>query len=171
MRCYRAGFLSLIIFAAGGVVLQAVASDGDVSSGVGPKPTAAPAVTCTVKMNNWCIIQADAGLNMIESGRDRIWRLTAPDSSKELVVIRESKACDTPTDIQPRKNYEREERSSSGEIHNVMEFYITSDKACVLKVKYLAGGTESALEAVQFAKNRIYLCAKGLCNRPLLKVL
>lgn len=130
----------------------------------------APKVICTVRMNFWCIVQADAGLNMAEVGDYRIWNITAPGSQREVVTVRESKSCDSPADLHPRKMYEEDERVRSGDRWHAVGFALSVDDVCTLRVEYLAGETDLALEAKQIAKYRLYLCEDGLCRRPLLDV-
>jgi|GEM_PF-2264046 len=166
MRYGLMGLFGMGALIIGGGTLQTVAGGG-----VGATARlGAPMVTCTVRMNYWCIVQADAGLSMIDSGKYRIWKMTAPESNREVVTIRESKSCDTPADLRPKRKSEREEQSASGERHHAVEFSISSDGACTLEVQYLAGDTEQAREAMQLAMNRIYLCSSGSCSKSLLRV-
>lgn len=167
MRSGLLGLLSMSVLVVGGGTQQVVAGSG---SDVQAAQPSAPMVTCTVRMNHWCIVQADARLNMTDFGDYRIWKMIAPESKREVVVIRESKSCDTPADLRPRRKSEREEQFGSDERHHTVEFFISSDGACTLKVQYLAGDTEWAREAMQLATNRIYLCSNGSCSQPLLNI-
>lgn len=130
----------------------------------------APKVICTIRTNFWCIVQADAGLNMVEVGDYRIWKMTAPGGKAEVVRVRESKSCDSPADLRPRRMYEKDERARSGDRWHAIGFAITADGACALRVEYLAGDTDFATEAKQIAKYRLYLCEDESCRRPLLDV-
>jgi hypothetical protein len=130
----------------------------------------APKVICTVRMNFWCIVQADAGLNMVEAGDYRIWKMTAPGSQRAVVTIRENKSCDSPADLRPRKMYEKGERARSGDRRHTVGLAISADGICTLQVEYLSGNTDLALEAKQIAKYRLYLCEDQSCRRPLLDV-
>jgi len=170
MRSCLLKLLSIGAFAVVGGVQQAAIAGGMPASEVQDAQPSAPRVKCTIRMNYWCIVQADAGLNMIDSGDYRIWTMTAPASKREVVTIRESKSCDTPADLRPRRKFEKDERSASGERRHTAELAISSDGACTLRVQYLAGDTELAREAVQLATYRLYLCSDGSCRQLLLKV-
>lgn len=130
----------------------------------------APRITCTIKMNYWCIVQADAGLNMLDLGDYRVWKMSAPGGGREVVIIRESKSCDSLTNLRPKKKLESNDQLASGEFRHEVELTISEDGACTLKIDYVAGNTDSAREAKQLAMNRLYLCDRSVCDRPLLSI-
>ena len=142
---------------------------GMLASGAQHVQPGAPMVTCTVRMNFWCIVQADAGLNMTDAGDYRTWKMLASGSKREVVTIRESKNCDSPADLRLRKRVEKETRLASGERQRTVELAVSADGACTLKVEYFVGDSDLAREATQMAKYRLYLCEGGLCRRPLLQ--
>ena len=130
----------------------------------------APRVTCNIRMNYWCIVQADATVNMAEAGDYRVWTMTAPDSRREAVTVRESKNCDSPSDLRPRRTHEGDERRASGQRWHAVELALSADGACTLKIEYLAGDSEWAREAQQLANYQLYLCMNGSCRTPLLSI-
>lgn len=130
----------------------------------------APMVVCTIRMNFWCIVRADASLSMSESGDYRIWRMAQADGKKSVVTIHENKSCDSPADLKPRVTSEKNVQLASGERHRVTEIAMTSDGVCNLKIDYLTGDTDLAREATQMAKYRLYSCSDGSCRKPLLEI-
>ena len=130
----------------------------------------APPVVCTVRMNFWCIVQADSGLSMTDHGDYRIWRMSASGGGRHIVSIREDKSCDSPSDVRVRKKYEKDVRMSSGELHHVVGFAISADGVCTLNVDYVVGNSDIAREATQMVNYRIYLCDGSSCRRSLFSV-
>lgn len=161
MRSWGMGVLCII---GSGISQAAPASD------VLHAQPSAPRITCTIRMNFWCIVQADASLNMTDLGDYRTWKMMASGSKREAVTIRENKSCDSPAGLRPRKKFEKDERLASGERRHVLELAISADGACTLRVEYIVGDTDLAREALQIAKYRLYLCSDGSCRRPLLDV-
>lgn len=134
-------------------------------------PPIAPMVSCTITMKYWCIVQADAGLSMVESGNYRVWKMTAPNNGREIVSVLEDRRCDTIAALEPRRKSEREAQSGdSGEKLHAVELMITSSGACTLTIQYVAGDTDWARQSTRFATYRFYLCNNGSCRLPLLKV-
>lgn len=169
VKSLSVGVLCLI---GGGISQVAVPADvGMSASKVQHAQPSAPRITCTIRMNAWCIAQADAALDMADLGDYRIWKMIAPDSKREVVTIREDKRCDSPDDdLRPRKKFEKDERSASGEDRHTVELAISADGACTLRIEYIVGDTDLAREALQLATYRLYLCSNGSCRRPLLSV-
>lgn len=132
--------------------------------------TSSPPVSCTVRMNFWCVVQADASLDMTDLGDYRVWEMASSGSKRKTVSVRENKSCDSPAESRPRRKSEKDERLTSGERRHTVELAISADGACALKIEYVIGNTDLAREARQMAKYRLYLCDQGSCRKPLLDV-
>ena len=130
----------------------------------------APKITCDIRLRYWCIVQADAKINMADEGDDRVWRISATGMRRDEVEVRESKTCDSPSEYQPRKVRERDEGISKIGVRHVSDFTVTADGACRLTVAYPAGAEDWAREARQIANYRLFFCNDGACRTRVLGV-
>lgn len=162
--------LILNIFLMGGCAQKTVPGTDKAASINGEVNSNAPSVACSIRLNYLCIIQADARLSMVDSNDYRFWKMAAPGNAKNIVTVQESKNCETLTDLHPIISSKSMERSESNDIFHVLDLSIDRNNECHLIVKYLAGDTTLAREALQLAEDRLYFCDKYSCKNSLLKI-
>ncbi|MBB5886222.1 MULTISPECIES: hypothetical protein [unclassified Xanthomonas] len=167
-RVYKLLILSLFLM--GGCTQKTVPGTNKAASIDGEIKSTAPKVACSIKLNYLCIIQADARLSMVDSNGYRFWKMAVPGHVKNVVIIQESKNCETLTDVHPLISRKSMEKSESNDIFHVLDFSIDRNNECHLIVKYLAGDTTLAREALQLAEDRLYFCDKYSCKNSLLKI-
>jgi hypothetical protein len=130
--------------------------------------SSAPAVTCTIRMNFWCLVQADAALRMTDSLESRTWSMTDHSRKQVAVIISESKRCDSPGAAHPTRTSDVVVNTQLG-VYRVLRFSLTSDGSCIIKIGIPASGS-AAQEAERLARTRIYLCQGQDCIAALLRI-
>lgn len=170
MKSHLLGMLAVGFIISGGCSKQGAPGSEVLAADLQDAQPSAPMVACTIRMNFWCIVQADAGISMIDSGEFRIWKISAPESAEEVVTIRESKSCDSSAELRPMRRSQGEDKSVAGDRIHAVELSLDSEGACTLMVQYLAGSTDLAREAAQLANYRLYLCSEDSCRQPLLAI-
>lgn len=160
---------SLVFSSAIWLGLSAVAGAADVHRSAEP---IAPKVSCNISMRYWCIVQADSVVMMTDDGAHRTWSITPAGGTTALVVVRESKLCDSEAEYRPRRTAERD--VSGGvtpfEQKHVIGFSLTESRACTLEVEYPGGNGDLAREGQRLARYRILTCDGRSCRIPLLNV-
>jgi hypothetical protein len=132
----------------------------------------APPVSCDITMRYWCIVQADATVNMVDAGGYRTWSITPARSKTVGVVVRENKLCDSPGKYRPRRSDESDvvDVSTRDGRNHVVTFSLTEDGVCTLRVEYATGRDDWAREGQRIAKYRLFVCSENSCRTSLLSI-
>jgi hypothetical protein len=137
---------------------------------VQPAMPQAPRIVCNIKMQYWCVVQADSIVNMVDDGDYRVWSITSVDSKRVGVTVRENKNCDSASEFQPQRRYEGDDTADPKRRRHVVEFLLTADGACKLRVEYPLGSSDWAREAQQIANYRLFICNDNSCRARLLTI-
>jgi hypothetical protein len=132
----------------------------------------APPVSCDITLRYWCIVQADATVNMVDAGGYRTWSITPAGSKTVGVVVRENKLCDSPATYRPRRIDESDgvDVSARAGRNHVVNFSLTEGGVCTLRVEYATGRDDWAREAQGIAKYRLFVCSENSCRTSLLSI-
>lgn len=141
--------------------------DFGVSDHVAPQ---APRVTCNIYMQFWCIVQGDSIVNMSDDGSYRTWSISSSKENLPSVIIRENKLCDSTDEFHAKKISEAEHLNTRKQRRHIIEYSLTADGACTLRVEYPVGNGERAREAQRLAQYRLYACKDRSCNIALLSI-
>ena len=130
----------------------------------------APRITCSISMHYWCIVQADATVNMIDSDGYRTWSIKAAGSRAVDVVVRENKLCDSSADYGPRRISESDDATTPERRSHVVTLALTADGVCTVRVEYPIGEDDWARAAQRIAQYQLLVCSEHLCRVPLLSI-
>ncbi len=155
--------------------VTAAAVGGSYSSRVAeasPPVPQAPQVTCDITMRYWCIVQADATVNMVDAGGYRTWSITPAGGKRVGVVVRENKLCDSPNKYRARRVEESDsvDASTPASHSHIVTFSLTEDGVCTLRVQYASGSDDWAREAERIANYRLFVCSGSSCQTSLLSI-
>lgn len=134
-----------------------------------PDHHSAPRIKCGITMQHRCIIAGPGRINMLDDGNYRTWTVSSEESSRPSIIVRESKLCDSPDDLQAKKLSEGDYVEAGKNCHAVT-ISLTGDDACTIRVEYPSGTDDRAREAQRMAKYWLYVCAEASCRTPLLSV-